>query len=190
MAGLRDLLLHSRGAGGWIAVASAPFREDAASVAKTSRRSPSLKSTAYSHPPTSTVYGGDLSEIRGLMWRDGERLIRNLCINNWRWAGVPFLIRSGKSLPMTVTEVRVRLKQAPVALFGSADASANEFYFRLSSDVSITLNALAMRPCEEMVGDSVQGGLSVIGRCRAGEVCGRRFRRLRFRSRGSVQECS
>jgi glucose-6-phosphate 1-dehydrogenase len=79
-----------------------------------------------------------------------------LAINNWRWAGVPFLIRAGKSLPMTVTEVRVRLKRPPVAVFGSADASANEFCFRLSPDVSISLNALAKRPGEEMVGDAVR----------------------------------
>jgi glucose-6-phosphate 1-dehydrogenase len=79
-----------------------------------------------------------------------------LFINNWRWAGVPFLIRAGKSLPVTVTEVRVRLKRPPVAMFGSGDASANEFCFRLSPDVSISLNALAKRPGEEMVGDVVQ----------------------------------
>jgi glucose-6-phosphate 1-dehydrogenase len=79
-----------------------------------------------------------------------------LVINNWRWAGVPFLIRAGKSLPVTVTEVRVRLKRPPVAIFGSADASANEFCFRLSPDVSISLNALAKRPGEEMLGDAVQ----------------------------------
>ena len=79
-----------------------------------------------------------------------------LAIDNWRWAGVPFLIRAGKSLPVTVTEVRVRLKRPPVALFGSADASANEFCFRLSPDVSISLHALAKRPGEEMVGDAVQ----------------------------------
>src|SRR4029077_15565049 len=79
-----------------------------------------------------------------------------LAINNWRWAGVPFLIRAGKSLPVTVTEVRVRLKRPPVSLFGSADAPANEFCFRLSPDVSISLNALGKRPGEEMVGDAVQ----------------------------------
>jgi len=79
-----------------------------------------------------------------------------LSLNNWRWAGVPFLIRAGKSLPVTVTEVRVRLKRPPVALFGSLDASTNEFCFRLSPDVFISLSALAKRPGEEMVGDEVQ----------------------------------
>lgn len=79
-----------------------------------------------------------------------------LSINNWRWAGVPFLIRAGKGLPVTVTEVRVRLKRPPVTLFGSSGASANEFCFRLSPDVFISLRALAKRPGEEMVGDEVQ----------------------------------
>jgi glucose-6-phosphate 1-dehydrogenase len=79
-----------------------------------------------------------------------------LAINNWRWAGVPFLIRTGKALPVTVTEVHVRLKRPPVSLFGSSDAPANEVCFRLSPDVFITLSALAKRPGEEMIGDEVQ----------------------------------
>jgi glucose-6-phosphate 1-dehydrogenase len=79
-----------------------------------------------------------------------------LAITNWRWAGVPFLIRAGKSLPVTVTEVRVRLKRPPVALFGSFDATANEFCFRLSPDVCMSLTALAKQPGEEMVGEEVQ----------------------------------
>ena len=79
-----------------------------------------------------------------------------LNIDNWRWAGVPFLIRTGKCLPATVTEVRVRLKRPPVALFGSFDAAENEFSFRLSPDVFISLCALAKRPGEEMIGDEVQ----------------------------------
>ena len=47
-----------------------------------------------------------------------------LAIRNWRWAGVPFLIRTGKSLSATVTEVHVRLKVPPVSLFGDADHPA------------------------------------------------------------------
>ena len=86
-----------------------------------------------------------------------------LSIDNWRWAGVPFLIRTGKSLPVTVTEIRVRLKRPPVALFGSFDVTANEFCFRLSPDVCISLSALAKRPGEEMIGEEVQ----FIERCHA-----------------------
>jgi glucose-6-phosphate 1-dehydrogenase len=69
---------------------------------------------------------------------------------------VPFLIRTGKCLPLTATEVRVRLKRPPVALFGEASATANEFCFQLSPHVFIALRASAKRPGEAMVGDDVQ----------------------------------
>ena len=36
-----------------------------------------------------------------------------LNINSWRWKGVPFYIRTGKSLPVTATEVVARLQQPP-----------------------------------------------------------------------------
>jgi glucose-6-phosphate 1-dehydrogenase len=79
-----------------------------------------------------------------------------LQIENWRWAGVPFLIRTGKCLPVTVTEVRVRLRHPPVWLFGPPPAAANEFCFRLSPDVFISLSALAKRPGEAMIGEDVR----------------------------------
>ena len=69
-----------------------------------------------------------------------------LAIRNWRWAGVPFFIRTGKSLTATVTEVHVRLKAPPVSLFGDAAIAPNTFAFRLSPDVSVSLNALAKQP--------------------------------------------
>jgi glucose-6-phosphate 1-dehydrogenase len=78
-----------------------------------------------------------------------------LHIENRRWSGVPFLIRTGKCLPVTVTEVRVRLKRPPVALFGTAPAAANEFCFRLSPDVFISLSAMAKRSGEAMIGEEV-----------------------------------
>jgi glucose-6-phosphate 1-dehydrogenase len=79
-----------------------------------------------------------------------------LAIDNWRWASVPFLIRTGKSLPVTATEVRVRLKSPPVALFGTAAVSQNEFTFQLEPDVFIALRASAKRPGDAMVGDEVR----------------------------------
>jgi glucose-6-phosphate 1-dehydrogenase len=83
-------------------------------------------------------------------------LATRLWIDNWRWAGVPFLIRTGKCLPMTATEVRVRLKRPPVALFGEAAATANEFCFQLDPHVFIALRASAKRPGEAMVGNDVR----------------------------------
>ena len=45
-----------------------------------------------------------------------------LWIDNWRWADVPFLIRTGKALAVTSTEIAVRLRRPPRMLFASADA--------------------------------------------------------------------
>ena len=56
-----------------------------------------------------------------------------LHIDTWRWAGVPFYIRTGKCLPITTTEVIVDLKSPPVAIFDEIDpAQSNYFRFRLS----------------------------------------------------------
>src|SRR6202021_2009265 len=43
-----------------------------------------------------------------------------LFIDSWRWAGVPFYLRSGKYLPVTATEIMVELKRPPQALFTDA----------------------------------------------------------------------
>lgn len=40
-----------------------------------------------------------------------------LCIDNWRWAGVPFYLRSGKALPERLTEIVIQFRQAPHMLF-------------------------------------------------------------------------
>jgi glucose-6-phosphate 1-dehydrogenase len=78
-------------------------------------------------------------------------------IENRRWAGVPFLIRTGKCLAATATDVHVRLKRPAVALFDlPATAPQNEFCFRLGPDVSISLAAQAKRPGEAMIGEEVR----------------------------------
>jgi glucose-6-phosphate 1-dehydrogenase len=78
-------------------------------------------------------------------------------IENPRWAGVPFWIRTGKSLAVTATEVVVRLKRPANALFDGSDTSSrNEFSFGLSPDVFIALTALAKVPGEAMVGEDVR----------------------------------
>jgi glucose-6-phosphate 1-dehydrogenase len=80
-----------------------------------------------------------------------------LAIENPRWTGVPFLIRAGKSLAATVTEVHVRFKQPAYALFDSkATGHANEIGFRFSPDVSIALTARMKAPGEAMIGEDVR----------------------------------
>ena len=46
-------------------------------------------------------------------------------IDNWRWAGVPFYLRTGKRLPKRVTEIAIQFRQAPLMLFDSAADDAN-----------------------------------------------------------------
>src|SRR6266436_1622617 len=71
-------------------------------------------------------------------------------IQSWRWSGVPFLIRAGKCLPVTATEVLVKLRRPPLdTLAGNA---SNYFRFRLGpGDVSLSLSAQIKRPGEELV---------------------------------------
>jgi glucose-6-phosphate 1-dehydrogenase len=79
-----------------------------------------------------------------------------LLIDSWRWAGVPWYLRSGKCLERTATEVLVELKPPPQPLFAdSAPAAgrANYLRFRISPTPSIALAARVKRAGEEFVGD-------------------------------------
>jgi glucose-6-phosphate 1-dehydrogenase len=76
-------------------------------------------------------------------------------INSWRWQGVPFYIRAGKSLAVTCTEVVVRLRQPPV-VFSTCCAPPNHLRFRISPEVSIALGATVMDPEERMIGQPVE----------------------------------
>ena len=79
-----------------------------------------------------------------------------LHIDSWRWAGVPFYLRSGKCLDTTVTEVVVTLKRPPQRIFPTRDAP-NYLRFRLGpTRVAIALGAAAKRPGPEMRGREVE----------------------------------
>ena len=71
-----------------------------------------------------------------------------LNIESWRWDGVPFFIRAGKSLPVTTTEVMVTLRRPPLRDLGTEDA--NYLRFRLSPDVTIALGAQIKKPGDRM----------------------------------------
>ncbi len=75
-------------------------------------------------------------------------------VNSWRWQGVPFYIRAGKFLPVTCTEIVVRLRE-PLALYSPSSAK-NYFRFRVSPDVTIALGMMVMAPREEILGQSVE----------------------------------
>ena len=65
-------------------------------------------------------------------------------VDSWRWSGVPFLIRAGKCMPVTATEVFVKLRKPPLAKMG-ADGR-NYFRFRLGPDFELSLGARVKRP--------------------------------------------
>jgi glucose-6-phosphate 1-dehydrogenase len=76
-------------------------------------------------------------------------------INNWRWKGVPFLIRAGKNMPVTCTEVLVRFRQPP-PIFTAAPPPANYLRFRISPDVVIAMGAQVLDDGVDMKGEPVE----------------------------------
>jgi glucose-6-phosphate 1-dehydrogenase len=73
-------------------------------------------------------------------------------IDTWRWAGVPFYLRTGKRLQDRVTELVVTFDEVPLPIFEmpSATHTANELVIRLQPDESITMTILAKNPGEGM----------------------------------------
>jgi glucose-6-phosphate 1-dehydrogenase len=78
-----------------------------------------------------------------------------LNVNSWRWKGVPFFIRAGKSLPVTCTEVLARLRLPPTVLKASA-LTNNHLRFRVSPEVTIALGMTVLPPGEEMIGRTAE----------------------------------
>jgi glucose-6-phosphate 1-dehydrogenase len=84
-----------------------------------------------------------------------------LDVDSWRWEGVPFYVRAGKSLAMTATEVLVELKVPPQVVFNEATPSmGNYLRIRLNPEVAIAIGARAKKPGEGMTGQPVE--LSVV----------------------------
>ena len=79
-----------------------------------------------------------------------------LHIDTWRWAGVPFHIRAGKSLPITATEVMVQLKSPPLGVFDDIAPQSNYLRFRLGPEVVVSLGARVKQPGEDMRGAPVE----------------------------------
>jgi len=78
-----------------------------------------------------------------------------LSIDSWRWQGVPFYIRAGKHLPVTCTEVVVRLRQPPT-MFHGFDLESNYVRFRISPDVTIAIGANVIAPGQETVSQAAE----------------------------------
>jgi glucose-6-phosphate 1-dehydrogenase len=81
-----------------------------------------------------------------------------LTIDNWRWAGVPFYLRTGKRLAKRSTEIAIRFKRAPYALFRETpvdELDADWLILRVQPDEGIRLRFNAKRPGPAMALESV-----------------------------------
>jgi len=81
-----------------------------------------------------------------------------LLIDNWRWAGVPFYLRTGKRLNKRSTEIAIRFKKAPLALFRETpveELDADSLILRVQPDEGIRLRFNAKRPGPAMALESV-----------------------------------
>jgi glucose-6-phosphate 1-dehydrogenase len=83
-------------------------------------------------------------------------------IDNWRWAGVPFYIRTGKRLARNLTEIRVHLKPTPQALFASTSSviAPNVITISIQPDEGISIAFDAKRPGTQVRTVTVQANFS------------------------------
>jgi len=80
-----------------------------------------------------------------------------LHVDSWRWDGVPFYVRAGKSLAKTVTEVMIELKKPPQVVFHeAAPMRGNYVRLRLSPIVEIAVGARTKQAGEAMKGEAVE----------------------------------
>ena len=81
-----------------------------------------------------------------------------LFVENWRWADVPFYLRSGKRLAKHLTQVVIRFKRTPLMLFGEkvhSEAGPNALILNIQPEESITIMIRAKRPGPSIVVDTI-----------------------------------
>jgi glucose-6-phosphate 1-dehydrogenase len=79
-------------------------------------------------------------------------------VDNWRWAGVPFYLRTGKRLSARTTEIAIQFRQAPYALFRDTPVErlpANILTLRIQPDEGLSVSFSAKRPGAEIEIDGV-----------------------------------
>jgi len=76
-------------------------------------------------------------------------------IDSWRWKGVPFYIRAGKSLPVTCTEVLGRLKKPPTVIKESK-LNQNYLRFRISPEPTVALGTMILGASDELSGQTAE----------------------------------
>ncbi len=100
------------------------------------------------------MVGGE--PVKGYRWekdvaRDSNTetfVALKMYIDNWRWQGVPFFLRTGKRLPSRVSEIAIRFRQAPLNMFKhtASTIEPNELIFRLQPNEGMSLSLNAKQP--------------------------------------------
>jgi len=73
-----------------------------------------------------------------------------LLVDNWRWSGVPFYLRTGKRLARPTTEIAIQFKEAPHLMFRGEDLRANMLVLNIQPDEGISLSFGAKSPGAQM----------------------------------------
>jgi len=88
-------------------------------------------------------------------------------VDNWRWQGVPFVLRTGKRLPDRVSEICIRFKEPPQNLFhlDESNVQNNELIFRLQPDEGMQLTMTAKQPglSTELRGVKLDASYGMVG---------------------------
>lgn len=78
-----------------------------------------------------------------------------LWIDNWRWMDVPFFIRAGKNLPLTCTELLVRLKRTP-SVYSAHSPAPNHVRMRINPDITLAIGMNVLSPIDESLSRPVE----------------------------------
>jgi glucose-6-phosphate 1-dehydrogenase len=73
-----------------------------------------------------------------------------LQIENWRWAGVPIYLRTGKRLRRQVTEIAIQFRRAPHMVFRGQEMNANSLVLNIQPEEGISISFHAKLPGQEM----------------------------------------
>ena len=99
-------------------------------------------------------YVGYLDEDGVAEHSDTETFVAmKVFIDNWRWAGVPIYMRTGKKMPETVLEVLVEFKKPPRELFGRGNPNAVRF--RLGAKDGVDISLLAKKPGTKLTTEEI-----------------------------------
>lgn len=99
-------------------------------------------------------YVGYLTEEGVADHSDTETFVAmKVFIDNWRWAGVPIYMRTGKKMPETVLEVLVEFKKPPRELFGRGNPNAVRF--RLGAKDGVDISLLAKKPGTKLATEEI-----------------------------------